>query len=209
MRAFEIVAAVSEGRPLIDATGGVLGDVRLADLPVAEVGTAPKGSVVLIAPSGMDELAPELARVPLGVDVIAFLPVTPTTLPVGLILDALSTAGAQAVDAVPLEHHTFRVALVAARAEGIAPVASYLSGRPGRVPDEAALKRIIGERVVEGLATRARLAESTPVSEAEAVRAELDKAQADLAQVSGRLDRILASPSYRLARRIARLKPGT
>jgi hypothetical protein len=208
MRVFEIVAAVSEGRTLIDATAGALGDVRLPDLPATEVASAPPGSLVLVAPSGMGELAPALAQLPMGVDIIAFLPTTPTTLPVGQILEALSAAGAQAMDAVPVEHHTFRVALVAARREGLAPVASYLSGRPARVLDEAALKRIIGERVVEGLAVRARLADSTPASETEAVRAELAQVNAALAQVSARLDRILASSSYRLARRIARLKPG-
>jgi hypothetical protein len=208
MRVFEIVAAVSEGRTLIDATGGALGDVRLPDLPTAEVGSAPSGSIVLVAPAELDELAPLLAQVPMGVEIIAFLPTTPATMPVGLVLDALSAAGAQAVDAVPLEHHTFRVALVAARTEGIAPVASYLSGRPARVLDEAGLKRIIGERVVEGLAVRAWSAGSTPSSRTESLPTELARTQADLAQVSARLDGILASRSYRLARRLSRLKPG-
>jgi hypothetical protein len=209
MRVFEIVSAVSDGRAVVDATGGVLDGLRLPEGSQGSVESTPVGGVVLVAPesAGREALVAVLERLPLGADIVVFLPVNPLGIPVGVVVDALVASGVQAVDAIPVEHAVFGVAVVGARREGWAPVTSYLSGRTPLTPDEAGLRRIVAERVVDGLATRARL-DGQGGTEVDQLRAELQKAQADLAATKKRLDGIVSSPSYVLAKRIARIKPG-
>lgn len=210
MRVFEVVAAVSTGRTPVDATGGAVDGLRLPEGSEGAIASTPAGGVVLVAPDALEAgaIAALLAEVPAGADVVAFLPTTPLALPVGAVLEALSSSGVQPVDAVPVEHAEFGVALLGTRTEGFAPVASYLSGRPPITPDETALKRIVAERVVEGLALRARLAAEESTAEVEALRAELATTRADLAASKKKLEGIMRSPSYALARRIAKVKPG-
>ncbi len=210
MRVFEIVAAVSTGRTPVDATGGAVDGLRLPDGAEGSVGSTPAGGVVLVAPDEVDaaSLGALLSEVPDGADVVAFLPVTPLNLPVGVVVEALSASGVQAVDAIPVEHARFGVAVVGARTDGLAPLASYLSGRAPIVPDDGALKRIVAERVIEGLAVRAQLtAAQESASEVEALKVELATSRSDLAATKKKLDGIMKSPSYSLARRIAKVKP--
>ena len=217
MRVFEVVAAVSTGRTPVDATGGAVdatgggGDsLRLPEGAQGSVGSTPPGGVVLVAPGDVDaaSLGALLSEVPDGADVVVFLPTTPLTLPVGVVVDAFSASGVQAVDAVPVEHARFGVAVIGTRTDAFAPVGSYLSGRAPIVADDAALKRIVAERGVEGLAARASLADAQKsAAEVETLKAELAASRSDLAATRKRLDDILTSPSYSLARRIAKVKP--
>lgn len=209
MRVFEVVAAVSTGRTPVDATGGAVDGLRLPEGAEGAIGSTPAGGVVLVAPQELDAAALTglLNDVPEGADVVAFLPTTPLELPVAVVIDALSASGVQAVEAVPVEHARFGVALLGVRSEGRAPVASYLSGREPVAADEAALRRIIAERVVEGLALRARLASLEAVSETEALKAELASTKAELAATKKKLDGIMKSPTYALARGIRKVKP--
>ncbi len=204
MRVFEVVPFVNEGRRIFDATAGHLDGLRLGEVPAGSAAEAVSGDLVVLVVVDLNDLAPILGGLSTGVWAVAFLPTTVFDLPVGSVVDALANAGLQAVDAIPVDDRKYGVAIVVANETGWAPVRLYLAGRSGIVPTESALRRIVAEQVVGGLAARARRAEDP---ETQALAQRVAELEGQLAAVQQRLNGILNSRAYGLAKKIAALKP--
>ena len=72
------------------------------------------------------------------------------------------------------------------------------------MPTESALRRIVAEQVIGGLAARARVSEDP---EAKALREQIAELEGQLAATQKRLNGIVNSRAYGLAKKIAALKP--
>jgi hypothetical protein len=204
MRVFEVVPYVNEGRRVFDATEGRLDGLRLGEVPTGTASDAAPGDLVVLAVDEMGILGSTLSGLATGVWAVVFLPTTVFEIPVGSVVDALQASGLQAVDAIPVDDRTCGVAIVVANETGWAPIRPYLAGRTGVVPTEPALRRIVAEQVIGGLAARARRSEDP---EAQALRERVTELEGQLAASQKRLNGILNSRAYGLAKKIAALKP--
>ena len=204
MRVFEVVPFVNEGRRVFDATAGHLDGLRLGEVPTGTAAEAGSGDLAVLVVDEMGNLGSNLSGLATGVWAVVFLPTTVFELPVGSIVEALQVSGLQAVDAIPVDDRKYGVAIVVANETGFAPVRSYLAGRPGIVPTESALRRIVAEQVIGGLAARARVSEDP---EAKALREQIAELEGQLAATQKRLNGIVNSRAYGLAKKIAALKP--
>ena len=204
MRVYEIVAEVS--RPtsrVIDATAGLLtGALRLTAEDAGEVTAAQPGDVVVLAVGDLetDTLMATLREVPQDVQTVLFLPCTPSTLPVGRVVDAVLGADLQVARAVPIERSKFGVAVVAMRVDGLLPMHPYLVAREPIALVEPAIRRLAAEHAVGGLAMRALL--DGEIGSTDRV-AELER---KLAKTRRRLAEIEGSRSYAVGRALAEVR---
>ncbi len=213
MRIHEVVGSYSRaGVRTTDATDGRLTvALRLPDGSAGAVADATEG-VVAIAPESATAAALDsaLAGVAAGVTVLLFLPCTADSLPVGPVVDSLTRAGLQVTEVAPIEQSAYATVVVATRSDGFAPVTSYLSGREPVALGEDALRRIVGEHLVGGLALRAQLELVTArAAAAELLATRVPELEADLAASRARLDAVVHSRSYGWGRALAdvRAKP--
>ena len=156
---------------------------------------------------------------------------SPEQVPVGTVVDILVAGGVQALHALPLTEDGLGTVIAGRRSIGeAAAIAPYLAPRRElHITPGAALLRIMAERVLEGAGWRAlevavgrerqaRLAADRERDEARAaaaaarqqlsnLRAIHDRQTADLraklAAADARVQRILASTPYRLARAVS------
>lgn len=207
MRVFEVVPAIGDGRRVFDASAGEIDGLRLGEVAAGSAGEALSGDLVVLAATSVEtqSLTALLKDVGSGVWAVVFIPTTVFEIPVGAVVEALQQSDLQAVDALPVEDRKYGVAIVVAREEGWAPITSYLSGRQGVVPTEQALRRIVAERVIGGVTARTNRAADPTLAELEARVAQLDR---ELQSTQKRLNGILNSRSYSLAKKIAAMKPG-
>jgi hypothetical protein len=200
---------------------GMLPDGTILDAidDSAAVCAAKQGDVILLAlgdkPAAADVLAGLLA------DAIAVLVLTvpPEQLPVGAVLEALHTSGAQVLDAVALQQGTpAAVAVVARHGKPWLLPTTYLSRGVGEADQDAALRRILGEWVLESFVRRAesRLAEveakrtaeerSNLQEQIERLTDELAASQSRSAERQRRIEALEGSRPVRLGRAVGRLR---
>ena len=179
----------------------------------------------------LDVEVQRLRAIPLETTVVLLVEPSPELLPVGAMVDLLVGGGIHALHALPLSEPLIGTAVVGRRSNGeAASIAPYLDPRRelGLTSGDAML-RIVAERVVEGVsrrmleaaAARERQARSAAERERDEARAAVSTAQqqlaefrsaqnqlaaetlAKLAAADARVQRILASKSYRLARALS------
>jgi hypothetical protein len=157
---------------------------RMTVLPAA--GETPRGNDVVLAlvpdPLAVGAL---LAEIPDGVSAALVLTVPIDEIPVGAVLDAVLSAGAQVRDFVPVQSRHATCVLIAVRGEPLVAPAAYLRPDAAQTDlNDGALKRLIAEWVVDGAVTRAKVtADVLRIQNAERevaeLRAQLDAARAD------------------------------
>ena len=208
MRAFEVVPAITDGRRVFDASNGAIDGLRLGDVATGSVNDAGAGDLAVLAATAVDteSLASLLGGVGSGVWAVVFLPTSVFDIPVGAVVEALQQSGVQAVDAIPLDDRRYGVAIVVAREDGWAPITPYLSGRKGVVPSDQAIRRVIAERVIGGLSDRTNRAADPNVA---GLEARVQQLEGELKTAQKRLNGILDSRAYGLAKKIAAMKPGS
>jgi hypothetical protein len=118
--------------------------------------------VVLIALGDIPAVAEVLELLPADAVAVLVLTVPPEKLPVGAVLETLHASGAQVLDAVAVQRlSTPAVAVVVGHGRPLALPTAYLSRGVGEADLFEALRRIVGEWVLESFVRRAetRLAE--------------------------------------------------
>ena len=208
MRVFEVVPAINDGRRVYDASLGAIEGLRLGDVAAGSINEAVSGDLAVLAATAVDteSLTSLLGGVSTGVWAVVFLPTSVFDIPVGPVVEALQQSGVQAVDALPVEDRRYGVAVVVAREDGWAPITPYLSGRKGEVPSEQAIRRVIAERVIGGLSGRTNRAADPNVA---GLEARVQQLEGELKTTQKRLNGILDSRAYGLAKKIAAMKPGS
>ena len=187
--------------------------------------------VVDLDPDRAADEAQRLRGVPLDATVVILVAPSPEQVPVGTLVDILVAGGVQALHALPVTEDDLGTVIAGRRSLGeAASIAPYLDPRRElHVTPGAALLRIMAERVLEGAGWRAlevavgrerqaRLAADRERDEARAaaaaarqqlsnLRAIHERQTADLkaklAAADARVQRIMASTPYRLARAVS------
>jgi hypothetical protein len=180
------------------------------------ISAAEQGDVVLLALG--DNPATDFLEL-LSADSIAVLVLTvpPEKLPVGAVLEALHASRTQVLDAVAVQHSKPAVAVVAGRPNSVMLPAAYLSRDVGEAYQDGALRRIVGEWVLESFVRRAE----THLAEAEAKRSAeersnlqqtvaarnetIDRLSNELAASQSRVEAIEGSRLVRVGRTVSRL----
>lgn len=183
MRVFEVIEHHTTDVRRVVAPGAaadLLGQLRLpaAIETAAADATARAGDLVVVdVPTDADAvtgLAGTVAGVPDGATLLLLLRSPLPELPVGPVVSALAQAGLQVVEAAPVAHSAFTAAVVARKPDGGMRFVPYLGERVLVGPEDARLRRVVNEHLVEGLVSRARDVEL------DRLRAELRSAQASL-----------------------------
>lgn len=134
-------------------TQGALHEQGSAVAPVA-------GDLLLVsAPVGPGLREHVESDLPVGVTVLLLFEVEVADLPVGRVLAALAASKQQVLEAVVVSGvQTPTIAVVATRTDDLVAPQSYLAHdlEPGDHQGPAALRRVLGEHVLEGLVQRAR-----------------------------------------------------
>jgi hypothetical protein len=187
--------------------------------------------VVDLEPDRAEDEAQRLRGVPLDATVVILVAPPPEQVPVATLVDILVAGGVQVLHALPVSEDDLGTVIAGRRSIGeAASIAPYLNPRRElHVTPGAALLRIMAERVVEGAGWRAlevavgrerqaRFAADRERDEARAaaaaarqqmsnLRAIHERQTADLtaklAAADARVQRILASTSYRLVRAVS------
>ncbi len=160
MRLNELVRSLlPEGGTLVDRTGADHAWpplVKVSDSAPAEPADDVMTAVTVGAEAGGDELQAALAFAGPGESVLLVLPWLPHELPVGPVVQALVSAGIQAVEAHPIADTAWNVAIVCRRVDDLVqPVPAYLDRRRATEPLAGrALLRFVDEHIVEGLVWR-------------------------------------------------------
>ena len=143
------------------------------------------------------------------------LTVSPEKLPVGVVLEALHASGAQVIDAVALQQGAPAVAVVAGRRKPWVLPTAYLSRGVGETDQDAALRRIVSEWVLESFVRRAetRLAEAARDETISSLRMQMERLNDDLAasqsrsaEQQQRVEALEGSRSVRLGRAVGKLR---
>lgn len=163
------------------------------------VSAAEQGDVVLLALGDSPATADFLELLSADSIAVLVLTVPPEKLPVGAVLEALHASRTQVLDAVAVQHSKPAVAVVAGRPKSVMLPAAYLSRHVGEAYQDGALRRIVGEWVLESLVRRAE----THLAEAEAKRSAEERS--DLQQTVARLKNELAASQSQLAERQRRV----
>jgi uncharacterized coiled-coil protein SlyX len=188
---------------------GTLPDGTMVDAtedPTA-VSAAEQGDVVLLALGDNPATADFLELLSADSIAVLVLTVPPEKLPVGAVLEALHASRTQVLDAVAVQHSKPAVAVVAGRPKSVMLPAAYLSRDVGEAYQDGALRRIVGEWVLESFVRRAE----THLAEAEAKRSadERSNLQQTVAARDETIDRLnneLAASQSRLAERQRRVE---
>jgi hypothetical protein len=168
--------------PVPSETGG-MADVRPGDVVVALLDDGSPAS----STGSLEELEALAGSLPEDSALLVLTTGAVTGLPVGPLVSALTSAGLQVVEASPVSHPTIRAAVLARPAKVPVPFVAYLGSAPVSQPDEAQLRRLISEHLVEGLVARAR-----------------DQAQESLAARVAELEEQLAAAQSMASREAAR-----
>jgi hypothetical protein len=170
------------------------------------VSAAEQGDVVLLA-LGDNRATDFLELLPADSIAVLVLTVPPEKLPVGAVLEALHASRAQVLDAVAVQHSKPAVAVVAGRPNSVMLPAAYLSRDVGETDQDGALRRIVGEWVLESFVRRAEthLAEADAKRSAEE-RSNLQQTVAARNETIDRLNNELAANQSRLAERQRRVE---
>jgi hypothetical protein len=170
-----VIASASE-RALIPP--GLLPNVAIIDAPDVSiaVSTATPGDLVILMLADSPAGAEVLDSMPADSTAVLVLTVPPEKLPVGAVLEALHACGSQVLDVVAVQRlSTPSVAIVAKKLRQLALPTAYLSrGGVGEATDhDSALRRIVGEWVLESFVRRAEIR----LSEVEAKRSAEERSQ--------------------------------
>ena len=143
---------------------GTLPNVAMVDVPddSIAVSRATPGDLVLLMLAESPAGAEVLDSLPTDSTAVLVLTVPPEKLPVGAALEALHACGSQVLDVVAVQRlSTPAVAIVAGNPRQLALPTPYLSRGVGEADHDSALRRIVGEWVLESFVRRAeiRLAE--------------------------------------------------
>jgi hypothetical protein len=152
------VIASASARALI--LPGSLPNVAIVDAPnnSIAVSSATPGDLVLLRLADSTVGAEVLDSLPVDSTAVLVLTVPPEKLPVGPTLEALHACGSQVLDVVAVQRlSTPAVAIVAGKLRQLALPSPYLSRGVGEADHESALRRIIGEWVLESFVRRAEI----------------------------------------------------
>jgi hypothetical protein len=155
---------------------GVLPELAIVDVPddSIAVSTATPGDVVLLMLGDSPAGAEILDSLHADSTAVLVLTVPPEKLPVGAALEALHVGGSQVLDVVAVQRlRTPAVAIVAGHLRQLALPTPYLSRGLWEADHDSALRRIVGEWVLESFVRRAE----TRLSEVEAERSAEERAQ--------------------------------
>src|SRR5829696_5518467 len=131
------------------------------------VSMATPGDLVLLMFADSPAGAEVLDSLPADSAAVLVLTVPPEKLPVGAALEALHACGSQVLDVVAVQRlSTPAVAIVAGNPRELALPTPYLTRGVGEVDPDSALRRIVGEWVLESFVRRAE----TRLSDLEAKR---------------------------------------
>jgi hypothetical protein len=196
---------------------GTLPDGSMVDAveDSAAVCAAEQGDVILLALGDNPAAADVLLGLPTDAIAVLVLTVSPEKLPVGVVLEALHASGAQVIDAVALQQGAPAVAVVAGRRKPWVLPTAYLSRGVGETDQDAALRRIVSEWVLESFVRRAetRLAEATRDETISSLRMQMERLNDDLAASQSRsakqqqrVEALEGSRSVRLGRAFGKLR---
>jgi hypothetical protein len=229
MRLHQFLHEVAATSRLLDASGRTWQWPADELVRVASPEQAGADETVLVvadlAADRADDEASRLHALPEGCAVVILVEPEPDHLPVGAVVDLLVAGGIQAVQAAPVSADSLGTAILGRRSIGdVASISPYLDPRreisltPG-----ATLLRVRAEHVVEGVAWRAlevsnrqamwaaerdrdnaRTMATAAKQQLADYRLSAERQEADvrarLAAAEGRLQDVLNSRSYRLAR---------
>lgn len=168
MRVHEVIDSIDSHTKAVDRTDGALTAAlqRRQDAAVTGSGTggAEGGVVVLVTDpreptegNGWQVLDERLSEIEDLTTAVIFVACPAHDLPTGQLIDHVLRNGLQVRDAVPVEHPQYGCAVVVTRCEGMAPISAYLAYRPAIEPGPEALRRVVAEYLIGGLAARAEL----------------------------------------------------
>lgn len=141
-------------------------------------------TVVLDDDLGTKDLEASWSALPDGVLLVAVLGRGAADLPVGLLVDLVVRARVQVLQVLPTPSRLPSALLVGRRVDGPELLAEpYLDGRGAATLDEAGVRRLLAERVVEGVAVRSRH---------EVLLAERDRLTAHGEELAARCDALTA-----------------
>lgn len=224
MRVHEIVRRHlgDGGRVIVPPTArefiipGTLPDGSMVDAveDSAAVCAAEQGDVILLALGDNPAAADVLAGSPADATAVLVLTVSPEKLPVGAVLEALHASGSQVIDAVALQQGAPAVAVVAGRRKPWVLPTAYLSRGVGEADQDAALRRIVSEWVLESFVRRAEqeavAARDETISslrmQMERLNDDLAASQSRSAEQQQRVEALEGSRSVRLGRAVGKLR---
>ena len=177
MRLHEIVLQNLGASGRVIASGSALARIPPGTMPNLAMVDAPGDSIAVSMATPGDLVLLMLADSPAGAEVLDSLPidctavlvltVPPEKLPVGAALEALHACGSQVLDVVAVQRLSSpAVAIVAGNLRQLALPSPYLSRGVGEADHDSALRRIVGEWVLESFVRRAEIR----LSEVEAKR---------------------------------------
>jgi hypothetical protein len=139
---------------------GLLPNVAMVDAPDVSiaVSTATPGDLIILMLADGPAGAEVLDSLPADSTAVVVLTVPPEKLPVGAVLEALHACGSQVLDVIAVQRlSTPAVAIVTGNLRQLALPTPYLSRGVGEADHDSALRRIVGEWVLESFVRRAEI----------------------------------------------------
>jgi hypothetical protein len=167
---------IASGSALALIPPGTLPNVTMVDAPDDSIAAsmATPGDLVLLMLADSPAGAEVLDSLPADSAAVLVLTVPPEKLPVGAALEALHACGSQVLDVVAVQRlSTPGVAIVAKKLSEPALPTPYLSRGVGEADHDGALRRIVGEWVLESFVRRAEIR----LADAEAERSAEERSQ--------------------------------
>jgi hypothetical protein len=151
---------IASGSALARIPPGTMPNVAMVDAPgdSIAVSMATPGDLVLLMLADSPAGAEVLDSLPIDCTAVLVLTVPPEKLPVGAALEALHACGSQVLDVVAVQRlSTPAVAIVAGNLRQLALPTPYLTRGVGEADHDSALRRIVGEWVLESFVRRAEI----------------------------------------------------
>jgi hypothetical protein len=170
---------IASGSALALIPPGNLPNVAMVDAPddSSAVSMATPGDLVLLMLADSPAGAEVLDSLPADSAAVLVLTVPPEKLPVGAALEALHACGSQVLDVVAVQRlSTPAVAIVAGNPRQLALPTPYLTRGVGEADHDSALRRIVGEWVLESFVRRAEIR----LSDVEAKRSLEERSQLEV-----------------------------